>query len=58
MRRTDVRSWTSHRFTMLSVDSQYCNLDEFGAAVETLGTAQYCTSFEHSQLTQQDHSIA
>ena len=31
-----------HRFTMLSVDSQYCNLDEFGAAVETLGTAQYC----------------
>ena len=39
-----------HRFTMLIVDSQYCNLDEFGAAVETLGTAQYC---EHSQLTQQ-----
>ena len=31
-----------HRFTMLSVDSQYCNLDAFGAAVETLGTAQYC----------------
>ena len=35
-------SLQDHRFTMLSVDSQHCNFDDLGAAVETLGTVQYC----------------
>ena len=36
-----------HRFSMLSVDSQYCNLEDLGAAVETLGAAQYCALHLH-----------